>query len=62
MQEKMNFVPQLFVSVNLINLVPADKFYRWVRDAFDSCFLRKPTKNHSSLFIKMTQNVKTNLA
>ncbi len=28
MQEKKNFTPQLFVSVNLLDLVPEDIFYR----------------------------------
>ena len=28
MQGKKNFTPQLFVSVNLLDLVPLDSFYR----------------------------------
>ena len=28
MQGKKNFTPQLFVSVNLLDLVPEDNFYR----------------------------------
>ena len=28
MQGKKNFTPQLFVSVNLLELVPEDNFYR----------------------------------
>ena len=28
MQEKKNFTPQLFVSVNLLDLIPEDNFYR----------------------------------
>ena len=28
MQGKKNFTPQLFVSVNLLDLIPKDSFYR----------------------------------
>ena len=28
MQGKKNFTPQLFVSVNLLDLIPEDNFYR----------------------------------
>ena len=28
MQGKKNFTPQLFVSVNLLDLIPEDSFYR----------------------------------
>ena len=42
MQGKKYFTPQLFVSVNLTDLVPADNFYRRVDDAFNLHFLRIP--------------------
>ncbi|MFD2909004.1 transposase [Flavobacterium ardleyense] len=46
MQGKKNYAHQLFVSVNLIDLVPADNFYRRVGDAFDLHFLRKATEKY----------------
>lgn len=46
MQGKKNFAPQLFVSVNLIDLVPAYNFYRRVGDALDLYFLRKATEKY----------------
>ena len=46
MQGKKNFAPQLFVSVNLIDLVPADNFYRRVGNELDLHFLRKATKKY----------------
>ncbi len=46
MQGKKNFTPQLFVSVNLIDLVPADNFYRRVGNELDLHFLRKATKKY----------------
>ena len=35
MQGKKNFTPQLFVSVNLLDLVPEDNFYRKLLMEFD---------------------------
>ena len=46
MQGKKNFTPQLFVSVNLIDLVPADNFYRQVGNELDLQFIRKATKKY----------------
>ncbi|MEZ4878184.1 MAG: hypothetical protein R2805_11615 [Flavobacterium sp.] len=45
MQGKKNFTPQLFVSVNLVDMVPADNFYRRVANELDLHFLRKATKS-----------------
>lgn len=46
MQGKKNFTPQLFVSVNLIDLVPADNFYRRVKAELDLHFIYKATKKY----------------
>ena len=46
MQGKKNFTPQLFVSVNLIDLVPADNFYRRVAAELDLHFIYKATKKY----------------
>ena len=46
MQGKKNFTPQLFVSVNLIDLVPADNFYSRVGKELDFHFLRQATKKY----------------
>ncbi|MEZ4878197.1 MAG: hypothetical protein R2805_11685 [Flavobacterium sp.] len=46
MQGKKNFTPQLFVSVNLVDVVPADNFYRRVANELDLHFLRKATKKY----------------
>ncbi|MGI0040946.1 MAG: IS1182 family transposase [Nitrosopumilaceae archaeon] len=46
MQGKKNFTPQLFISVNLIDLVPADNFYKRVLNELDLHFLRKATKKY----------------
>ena len=46
MQGKKNFTPQLFVAVNLLDLVPADNFYRRVGNELDFHFLRKATKKY----------------
>ena len=46
MQGKKNFTPQLFVSVNLVDMVPADNFYRRVANELDLHFLRKATKKY----------------
>ena len=35
MQGKKNFAPQLFVSVNLLDLVPKDNFYRKLQTQLD---------------------------
>ena len=46
MQGKKNFTPQLFVSVNLIDLVPADNFYSRVGKELDLEFIYKATKKY----------------
>ena len=46
MQGKKSFTPQLFVSVNLIDLVPADNFYRQVGNELNLQFIRKATKKY----------------
>ena len=56
MQGKKNFTPQLFVSVNLLDLVPEDNFYRkllmeldfikMVFIDFKSSFLSTPNFKH----------------
>ena len=66
MQGKKNFTLQLFVSVNLFDLVPLDSFYRkllmeldfikMIFIDFKSSFLSSPT------FSILTVNLKTNLA
>jgi len=35
MQGKKNFAPQLFISVNFLDLVPADNFYRRLQAELD---------------------------
>ena len=44
MQGKKNFSPQLFVWVNLLDLVPADNFYRGLQSELDLHFIYKVTK------------------
>lgn len=44
MQGKKNFTPQLFVSVNLIDMVPKDNFYLKLSKTLDLQFLYKATK------------------
>ena len=46
MQGKKNFTPQLFVSVNLLDLVPADNFYRKLQTELDLHFIYKATKKY----------------
>ena len=46
MQGKKNFVPQLFVSVNLLDLVPADNFYRKLLTELDLHFIYKATQKY----------------
>ena len=46
MQGKKNFTPQLFVSVNLLDLVPADNFYRKLLTELDLSFIYKATKKY----------------
>lgn len=46
MQGKKNFTPQLFVSVNLIDLVLTDNFYRRVGNKLDLHFIYRATKKH----------------
>lgn len=46
MQGKKNFTPQLFVSVNLLDLVPADNFYRKLQTELDLHFIYKATAKY----------------
>lgn len=46
MQGKKNFAPQLFVSVNLLDLVPADNFYRKLLTELDLQFIYKSTQKY----------------
>ena len=46
MQGKKNFTPQLFVSVNLLDLVPEDNFYRKLQTELDLHFIYKATKKY----------------
>ena len=46
MQGKKNFTPQLFVSVNLLDLVPADNFYRKLLTELDLHFIYKATQKY----------------
>lgn len=46
MQGKKTFTPQLFVSVNLLDLVPADNFYRKLLTELDLQFIYKATQKY----------------
>ena len=46
MQGKKNFVSQLFISVNLLELVPADNFYRRLQAELDLQFIYNATKKY----------------
>ena len=46
MQGKKNFTPQLFVSVNLLDMVPEDNFYRRLHSELDLQFIYKATKKY----------------
>ena len=46
MQGKKNFTPQLFVSVNLLDLVPEDNFYRKIVNQLDLHFIYKATQKY----------------
>ena len=46
MQGKKNFTPQLFVSVNLLDLVPADNFYRRLSLELELQFIYQSTKKY----------------
>ena len=46
MQGKKTFTPQLFVSVNLLDLVPADNFYRKLLTELDLHFIYKATQKY----------------
>jgi transposase len=46
MQGKKTFTPQLFVSVNLLDLVPADNFYRKLLIELDLQFIYKATQKY----------------
>ncbi len=46
MQGKKSFTPQLFVSVNLLDLVPADNFYRKLQTDLDLHFIYKATQKY----------------
>ena len=46
MQGKKSFTPQLFVSVNLLDLVPEDNFYRKLQTELDLHFIYKATQKY----------------
>lgn len=46
MQGNKNFAPQLFISVNLLDLVPTDNFYRRLLTELDLHFLYKATQHY----------------
>ncbi len=46
MQGKKTFTPQLFVSVNLLDLVPADNFYRKLLTELNLHFIYKATQKY----------------
>ena len=46
MQGKKSFTPQLFVSVNLLDLVPEDNFYRKLLTELDLHFIYKATQKY----------------
>ena len=46
MQGKKTFTPQLFISVNLLDLVPTDNFYRRLQSNLDLHFLYKATQEY----------------
>ena len=46
MQEKKNFAPQLFISVNFLDLFPADNFYRRLQAELDLQFIYNATQKH----------------
>ncbi|WP_333810532.1 IS1182 family transposase [Flavobacterium sp.] len=46
MQGKKNFTPQLFVSVNLLDMVPVDNFYRKLLTELDLHFIYKATQKY----------------
>jgi transposase len=46
MQGKKNFTPQLFVSVNLLDMVPADNFYRKLLAELNLQFIYKATQQY----------------
>ncbi len=46
MQGKKKFTPQLFVSVNLLDMVPTDNFYRRLHNELDLQFIYKATQKY----------------
>ena len=46
MQGKKSFTPQLFVSVNLLDMVPEDNFYRKLLSELDLHFIYKATQKY----------------
>ena len=46
MQGKKSFTPQLFVSVNLLDLVPEDNFYRKLLSELNLDFIYKATQKY----------------
>jgi transposase/ribosomal protein S17E len=46
MQGTKTFIPKLFTTVNLDQLVPMDNFYRVLNDSLDFHFLRKATQQY----------------
>jgi hypothetical protein len=43
-QGKKNFTPQLFISINLLDMVPADNFYRKLQNELYLQFIYKATQ------------------
>ena len=50
MQGKKNFTPQLFVSVNLLDMVPSDNFYRKLLTELDLHFIYKATQKYYAAY------------
>ncbi len=46
MQGKKSFTPQLFVSVNLLDMVPEDNFYRKLLSELNLHFIYKATQKY----------------
>lgn len=46
MQGKKNFTPQLFVSVNVLDMVPVNNFYRKLHTELDLRFIYKATEKY----------------
>ena len=46
MQGKKSFTPQLFVSVNLLDMAPEDNFYRKLLSELNLHFIYKATQKY----------------